>query len=135
MTLAGVLTNVRTYYTKGKNELMYFLTLEDNTGTISVTIFPRSAAELTKPPEKDSVVLITGRASHRDRINKRGADDEEGAGAASVEIAADKLQEVAAAGVAVAAQGRPPGQARLLLPAHPPGRRPCSHTCVPCSGS
>ena len=95
VTLAGVLTNVRAYYTKGENKLMYFLTLEDRTGTISVTVFPRSAAEMTKVPEKDSVVLITGRASHRDRINKRGADEEEGGGAASVEIAADKVQEVA----------------------------------------
>ncbi|MBV9848822.1 MAG: DNA polymerase III subunit alpha [Armatimonadetes bacterium] len=95
VVLAGVLTNVRPYYTKGENRLMYFLTLEDRTGTISVTVFPRSAAEMAKAPEKDSVVLITGRASHRDRINKRGGDEEEGGAAASVEIAADKVQEVA----------------------------------------
>ena len=95
ITVAGVLTNVRPYYTKGKNELMYFLTLEDKTGTISVSVFPRSAATLTEVPQKDSVVLVKGRTSHRDRINKGGEDD---AGtAASVEISADQILPVATA--------------------------------------
>ena len=95
ITLAGVLTNVRPYYTKAKNELMYFLTLEDKTGTISVSVFPRSAATLTETPQKDSVVLVKGRTSHRDRINKGGEDD---AGtAASVEISADAILPVATA--------------------------------------
>jgi DNA polymerase-3 subunit alpha len=104
--LAGVLSNVRPYYTKGENKLMYFLTLEDRTGTISVTVFPRSAAEMDKAPQKDSVVLIEGRASHRDRINKRGADDEDGGGA-SVEIAADKIFEVANLAVAAPDKDEP----------------------------
>ena len=95
IVIAGVLTNVRPYYTKGKNELMYFLTLEDKSGTISVSVFPRSAATLTEVPQKDSVVLVKGKTSHRDRINKGGEDD---AGtAASVEISADSLLPVATA--------------------------------------
>ena len=95
IVVAGVLTNVRPYYTKGKNELMYFLTLEDKSGTISVSVFPRSAATLTEVPQKDSVVLVKGKTSHRDRINKGGEDD---AGtAASVEISADSLVPVATA--------------------------------------
>jgi DNA polymerase-3 subunit alpha len=93
VAIAGVLSNVRPYYTKGENKQMYFLTLEDKTGTISVTIFPRAAAELAKAPEKDSVVIVVGKTSHRDRINK---SDEEGAGA-SVEISADRLTPVAEA--------------------------------------
>ena len=95
IVIAGVLTNVRPYYTKGKNELMYFLTLEDKSGTISVSVFPRSAATLTEVPQKDSVVLVKGKTSHRDRINKGGEDD---AGtAASVEISADQILPVATA--------------------------------------
>ena len=95
ITIAGVLTNVRPYYTKAKNELMYFLTLEDKTGTISVSVFPRAAATFTEAPQKDSVVLVKGRTSHRDRINKGGEDD---AGtAASVEISADQILPVATA--------------------------------------
>ena len=98
VTLAGVLTNVRSYYTKTKNELMYFLTLEDKTGTISVSVFPRSAATLTDVPQKDSVVLVKGRTSHRDRINKGGGGGEEDAGSvASVEISADQIIPVATA--------------------------------------
>jgi len=98
ITLAGVLTNVRSYYTKTKNELMYFLTLEDKTGTISVSVFPRSAATLTETPQKDSVVLVKGRTSHRDRINKGGGGGEEDAGSiASVEISADQILPVATA--------------------------------------
>ena len=98
ITLAGVLTNVRTYYTKTKNELMYFLTLEDKTGTISVSVFPRSAAALSETPQKDSVVLVKGRTSHRDRINKGGGGGEEDAGSvASVEISADQIVPVATA--------------------------------------
>ena len=98
MTVAGVLTNVRPYYTKGKNELMYFLTLEDKSGTISVSVFPRSAATLTEVPQKDSVVIVKGRTSHRDRINKGGGGGEEDAGSlASVEISADAIAPVATA--------------------------------------
>ena len=98
VTVAGVLTNVRPYYTKGKNELMYFLTLEDKSGTISVSVFPRSAATLTEVPQKDSVVIVKGRTSHRDRINKGGGGGEEDAGSvASVEISADQIAPVATA--------------------------------------
>ena len=98
VTVAGVLTNVRPYYTKGKNELMYFLTLEDKTGTVSVSVFPRSAATLTETPQKDSVVIVKGRTSHRDRINKGGGGGEEDAGSvASVEISADQIAPVATA--------------------------------------
>ena len=99
VTIAGVLTNVRPYFTREGSKQMYFLTLEDKTGTISVTLFPRAAAELDKVPEKDSVVVITGRTSHRDRISRGGGSGEdESASAASVEIAADKLQSVVNAG-------------------------------------
>ena len=98
ITLAGVLTNVRSYYTKTKNELMYFLTLEDKTGTISVSVFPRSAATLSEVPQKDSVVLVKGRTSHRDRINKGGGGGEDDTGSvASVEISADQIMPVATA--------------------------------------
>jgi DNA polymerase-3 subunit alpha len=91
VVLAGVLTSVRSYYTKGKNEQMFFLTLEDKTGSIAVTLFPRGAAEFGQFAIKDSVVLIEGRLSYRDRINK-GADSE---GGALAEIVADRLQSVA----------------------------------------
>ncbi|BDI28555.1 DNA-directed DNA polymerase [Capsulimonas corticalis] len=97
VVIGGVLTNIRNYYTKAKNELMYFLTLEDRTGTISVTIFPRAAAKM-ETPQKDSVVVVKGKTSHRDRINKQ-TDEDGGVSAASVEISADAVQPIASADV------------------------------------
>lgn len=92
VVLAGVLTNIRPYYTKGKNEQMFFLTLEDKTGSIAVTLFPRSAAEFGQFAVKDSVVLVEGRVSYRDRINKNDSE-----GAALAEVVAEKIQPVAGA--------------------------------------
>ena len=93
IVIAGILTTVRPYFTKTKNELMYFLTLEDRTGSIAVSIFPRSAAELTDPPTKDSIMVVYGKTSHRERINKM-IDDDGNQSAATVEISADKLQPI-----------------------------------------
>lgn len=98
VVLAGVLTNVRPYYTKGKNEQMYFLTLEDKTGTIAVTLFPRNAVEYGQYAIKDSVVVIEGKVSYRDRINKTA----EAEGGTLAEIVAEKLQPVASAQVVLA---------------------------------
>ncbi len=96
VTLAGVLTNVRPYYTKGKNELMYFLTLEDKTGTISVSVFPRSAATLTETPQKDSVVIVKGRDFAPGPHQQRRGEEDAGS-AASVEISAEQIAPVATA--------------------------------------
>ena len=76
---------------------MYFLNLEDKTGSISVTLFPRAAALLTDVPQKDSVIIVKGKTSHRDRINKGGGEGDEGGSAASVEISADQIAPVASA--------------------------------------
>jgi len=69
--IAGVITNVRPYYTRAKNEQMFFLTIEDKTGSIAVTLFPRGAAEYGGACVKDSVVLVEGRVSYRERINTK----------------------------------------------------------------
>jgi len=96
IVLAGILTNVRPYYTREANKLMYFLTLEDKTGSISVTIFPRTAEKLDSVPQKDSVVVIYGKTSHRDRINTT-VDEDGNQGAASVEVSGDRILSVAEA--------------------------------------
>ena len=111
--IAGVLTNVRPYYTKTKNEQMFFITLEDRTGSIAVTLFPRKATEFGQYAIKDSVVIVEGTISHRDRIvtpKSASSGDEgtpgdgddpsaatapSGGGGVSAEIMADKLQPIA----------------------------------------
>jgi DNA polymerase III alpha subunit len=97
ITLAGILTSVKPRYTKAENKLMYNLMLEDKTGSITVTVFPKAAAEMKSPPEADTVVTIQGRTSHRDQITKNmvSSDEEAAVPAANVEIQADKIQLVA----------------------------------------
>ncbi|MDR3710768.1 MAG: DNA polymerase III subunit alpha [Capsulimonadaceae bacterium] len=95
--LAGVLSAVRVYYTRGKNEQMYFLTLEDKTGSIAVTLFPRGAVEYGVQCVKDSVVVIDGKVSYRDRINTKAPADGESGGAGSAEIVADSIVPFASA--------------------------------------
>jgi len=95
--LAGVLSAVRPYYTRGKNEQMYFLTLEDKTGSLAVTLFPRGAVEFGPACVKDSVVLITGRVSYRDRINTKAPAEGETSSAGSAEIVAESIIPVASA--------------------------------------
>jgi len=93
--LAGVLTMVRPYYTKGKNEQMFFLTLEDKTGSMPVTLFPRAVAEQGPRCIQGSVVLIEGKITYRDRINKT-VEASEGGGVGA-ELMAEKILPIASA--------------------------------------
>jgi DNA polymerase-3 subunit alpha len=103
VNIAGVLTLVKPRYTKTENKLMYSMTLEDKTGSISVTVFPKAAAEMKSPPEVDTVVIIQGKTSHRDQITKNmPQEDEAVVPAANVEIQANKILHIA--GIADAAQ-------------------------------
>jgi DNA polymerase-3 subunit alpha len=95
--IAGVLTGVRPYYTKTKNEQMYFLTLEDKTGSIAVTLFPRGAAEYGSACVKDSVVVVEGKVSYRERINTTAPASGEGGGGISAEVSAEKVLPIASA--------------------------------------
>jgi DNA polymerase III alpha subunit len=94
--IAGVITNVRPYYTRAKNEQMFFLTIEDKTGSIAVTLFPRGAAEYGGACVKDSVVLVEGRVSYRERINTTApAAGESGGGGIAAELSAERIVSVA----------------------------------------
>jgi DNA polymerase-3 subunit alpha len=93
VVLAGVLSAVRQYYPKGKTEPIYFLTLEDRTGSIPATLFARKAAEFASLAQKDSVVVIEGSITYRDRITK-GTEADAGVGA---EVRIDKMAPIASA--------------------------------------
>ena len=67
VTVGGILSQVRTHYTK-KGEPMLFLTLEDSTGSVSATCFPSATREFASLLIKDAVVVIKGKAQHRERI-------------------------------------------------------------------
>jgi len=93
VTLAGVLSAVRQYYPRGKTEPIYFLTLEDRTGSIPITLFTKQAAMFGSLAQKDSVVVVEGKITYRDRITK-GTESDSGVGA---EVRVEKLTPIASA--------------------------------------
>jgi len=66
VTVGGVLTRIRTITTR-KNDLMAFLTIEDLTGMIDVTLFPRTYKEYKNELAEERIIVVKGRANHRER--------------------------------------------------------------------
>lgn len=83
--IGGLLSDVRFKITK-RNDKMAFIKVEDLYGTISVTIFPRALKNCERYLIKDKIVLVKGKASHRERI----ANDDENA-SVEVEILAESV--------------------------------------------
>ncbi|HEY3299116.1 MAG TPA: DNA polymerase III subunit alpha [Armatimonadota bacterium] len=74
--VGGIITRVRTITTR-KNDLMAFVTLEDLLGTIDVTLFPRTYKEYRESLAEEKVVVVKGRANHRERATKDDAQNDE----------------------------------------------------------
>ncbi len=66
VTLGGIVTQIRTIYTKKTNSEMAFVTLEDETSTIDVVIFPKVWQEFKSIIQEDSPVLLSGKIDQRD---------------------------------------------------------------------
>ncbi|HSV31883.1 MAG TPA: DNA polymerase III subunit alpha [Atribacteraceae bacterium] len=63
--LAGAIVNSRKITTKtGKD--MFFITLEDETGTAEVIVFPNLAGEIREHLERDTVIAVEGRVDFTD---------------------------------------------------------------------
>lgn len=71
-TVGGIISDLRIRQTK-RGDRMASLKLEDINGSIQVTIFPQAFKNCAQQLAKDKVVLIKGKASHRERI---AADEE-----------------------------------------------------------
>ncbi|MDO8682228.1 MAG: DNA polymerase III subunit alpha [Armatimonadota bacterium] len=67
--VGGIITNLRYHTTKRKNEQMAFITIEDLSGKISVTVFPSAFKTHAGIFAKDRIIIVKGKASHRERIN------------------------------------------------------------------
>ncbi len=112
ITVGGLVTAVRTHYSK-QGAAMLFVTLEDTSGTASVTLFPRTTSEYGKFVIKDAVIAIKGKAQHRERFggkNQNNAGDGSDANGGEdknvqVEIIADRVETVVAN--AMASDARP----------------------------
>jgi DNA polymerase III subunit alpha len=66
LTLAGLISRIRLVNTKKNNSKMAFATLEDNTGTLNLVIFPKIFADTTNLWQEDQPVLVTGKIDQRD---------------------------------------------------------------------
>jgi DNA polymerase-3 subunit alpha len=87
--LGGILTSIKPFTSKKSGEPMAFFTLEDMTGTVSCTLFPSAYAQQSRNLEKDRIVLLRGKTSHRERVR----DDDEGGHI--VEILAEEIMPLA----------------------------------------
>ncbi len=88
--VGGLICEVKHHLTKRNQDKMAFVRIEDLTGTISVTIFPKVFKEFGQTLEADRIVIIRGKASHRERMGgKSSGDDEERS--YTVEVLADSI--------------------------------------------
>jgi DNA polymerase-3 subunit alpha len=90
--LGGIITSIKPFTSKKSGEPMAFFTLEDMTGTVACTMFPSAYAAQGRYLEKDKIVLLKGKASHRERVR----DDDEGGHI--VEVLAEEIVPLANGG-------------------------------------
>jgi DNA polymerase-3 subunit alpha len=64
-TVGGIVTNFRKILTKKSGQMMAFLTLEDPTGVVEVSIFPKVFSQFGEKIEKDELLTATGRLEFR----------------------------------------------------------------------
>lgn len=88
--VAGVITNLRPLRTK-RGEPMVAITLEDLTGTISATVFPKVYAECKPLLSKDIAVVVEARVKYRERL-RIGDEQENPENNASVELVCERIQ-------------------------------------------
>ena len=67
-TVGGIVTNFRKLVTKKSGQQMAFLTLEDPTGIVEISVFPKVFAQFADQIEKDELLTVTGRLEFRNDI-------------------------------------------------------------------
>lgn len=67
-TVGGIITGLRKMITKKTGQMMAFLVLEDPTGTVEVSLFPKVFAQFGNQIEKDELITATGRLEFRNDI-------------------------------------------------------------------
>lgn len=108
-TVGGIIADVRHRITR-RNEKMAFVKIEDLYGTIPVTFFPRAYEACADHIAKDRVVLVKGKASHRERVVA-----DEGDAAVEVEIVGESVTPIKLAnGSPSPAAGGPGGGLRTV---------------------
>ncbi|MCL5102845.1 MAG: DNA polymerase III subunit alpha [Armatimonadetes bacterium] len=72
--VGGIITEIRERITR-QNNRMAFVKVEDLHGTIPVTFFPDALKNCSQQLAKDRIVLIKGRATHRERMAAGSEED------------------------------------------------------------
>ncbi len=86
VTVGGIIAGLVPRTTK-KGQPMASVTLEDLTGTMPITVFPKAYEEYAKFLEKERIVLVRGKTSLRERVGATEEDDSPGI----VEVHADEI--------------------------------------------
>ncbi len=73
--IAGLILELKKHKTKGKNELMSFITLEDEEGSIEVIVFPELYKKSVALLEKGSMLVVKGNAESSEKGVKIIAGD------------------------------------------------------------
>ncbi|MEN6521713.1 MAG: DNA polymerase III subunit alpha [Armatimonadota bacterium] len=75
--IGGLITDVRYHTTKKSGDRMAFIKIEDLAGPISVTVFPSVFKQCESELVVDQVVIIKGKASHRERLGRSNNSEDE----------------------------------------------------------
>lgn len=90
--IGGLITDIRYHTTKKSGDRMAFIKIEDLTGPIAVTVFPSVFKQCESELVIDQVVLVKGKASHRERLGKsNGGEDEK---SYQVEVLAESVTKL-----------------------------------------
>jgi DNA polymerase-3 subunit alpha len=74
--IGGIVTRIKSVYTK-KNQVMYYVGLEDKTGNLEIVVFPNAVEEYKEIIKTDSILQITGRLDKkeiRSGSERKGSD-------------------------------------------------------------
>lgn len=76
-TIGGLITDVRHHTTKKSGDRMAFIKVEDIAGPMSVTVFPSVFKQCVDELIADRIILVRGKASHRERIGRANNNSDE----------------------------------------------------------
>jgi len=75
--IGGIVTKIKSVYTK-KNQIMYYVGLEDKTGNLEIVVFPNAVEEYKDLIKTDRILQITGRLDKKEirsgNMDGRGND-------------------------------------------------------------
>lgn len=78
-TIGGIVTKIKSVYTK-KNQIMYYVSFEDKSGSLEIIVFPNAVEEYKNILKEDSILKITGRLDKkeiRSEIEDKNSDFQE----------------------------------------------------------